>query len=533
MEAEIHENLKIGVGLIEQRPEAAHGHTLINTTWVYSTKLKDGEIVFKARLTARGDQEDPANINDDHRASPTADQDSIRLILAELANMPGAKLMSFDFVRAYLQARMPTDAKPIFVRVPAGFGKEFPGKIFLLGVNLYGLVEAAYRWYRELCTGMEELGWIRGSIDSCVWHKDTPSGPIYVAVHVDDGVMGGFKVADNMAALAARYKMTVQENPKELLGCQLEIPKGNHGLMGLHQTDYIIKLLDKWENHPELAMPTEGISVNPKRMPYNVSVDLRNPNGEGTEEDLPCWKSLAGDLQWINTRPEISFIVKELARATGHVTGNHKKAAHELLKYLRTFPSVCVTYGAHPMDSPVPTATVDSEHGYDKEATGRASHGYGVFCKGGLVAHKSATQPCASTSSCESEVIALSDAAKRAMKLRNYQRDRGMLVNTPSLILEDNKGAVDYARNPSVTRGMRHIAQRFHYARELQQMAELDIQHCPTEEMVADIFTKMVPYEKFSFCCRGLGMMPLAELKEFNRKYNLGEIDLPGYILHP
>ena len=97
MEAEIHENLKIGVGLIEQRPEAAHGHTLINTTWVYSTKLKDGEVVFKARLTARGDQEDPANINDDHRASPTADQDSIRLILAELANMQGAKLMSFDF----------------------------------------------------------------------------------------------------------------------------------------------------------------------------------------------------------------------------------------------------------------------------------------------------------------------------------------------------------------------------------------------------------------------------------------------------
>jgi hypothetical protein len=108
-----------------------------------------------------------------------------------------------------------------------------------------------------------------------------------------------------------------------------------------------------------------------------------------------------------------------------------------------------------------------------------------------------------------------------------------MLFVTPSLILEDNKGAVDYARNPSVTRGIRHLAQRFHYARELQHMAELDIQHCPTEQMVADSFTKMVPNEKFSFCYRGLGMMPLAELKEFNWKYNLGEIDLLGYILHP
>jgi hypothetical protein len=113
MEAGIYENLKIGVGLIEKSREAARGHTWLNTTV--------GNTVFKARLTARGDQEDPANINNDHRSSPTADQDSIRIILAELANMSGANLMSFDFVRAYLQARMPKDVKPILIRVPARF----------------------------------------------------------------------------------------------------------------------------------------------------------------------------------------------------------------------------------------------------------------------------------------------------------------------------------------------------------------------------------------------------------------------------
>jgi hypothetical protein len=53
---------------------------------------------------------------------------------------------------------------------------------------------------------MEELGWIRDTIDRCAWHKDTPSRPTYVAVHVDDGVMGGFAVAENMAALATRLQ---------------------------------------------------------------------------------------------------------------------------------------------------------------------------------------------------------------------------------------------------------------------------------------------------------------------------------------
>jgi hypothetical protein len=71
--------------------------------------------------------------------------------------------------------------------------------VLLLGINRLGLVEAAYIWYMELRSGMEEIGWIRGNIDSSVWRKRTPSGPIYVPVQVDNGVMGGFEVAENKA----------------------------------------------------------------------------------------------------------------------------------------------------------------------------------------------------------------------------------------------------------------------------------------------------------------------------------------------
>jgi hypothetical protein len=112
--------------------------------------------------------------------------------------------------------------------------------------------------------------------------------------------------------------------------------------------------------------------------------------------------------------------------------------------------------------------------------------------------------------------VGLSECAKRVQKLRNYLRDRAVKLDGPSVIQEDNMGAVDYSRNPSVTRNMRHIAQRFHYARELQQMGEIDIQHCSTKNMLADIFTKALPYEKFLYCRTALGLMPLAELKAFN-----------------
>jgi hypothetical protein len=115
------------------------------------------------------------------------------------------------------------------------------------------------------------------------------------------------------------------------------------------------------------------------------------------------------------------------------------------------------------------------------------------------------------------------------MKIRNYLRDFiGGERDGPSIVHEDNKGAVDYARNPSITRGMRHIALRWHYAGQLQQDGDIDIQHCPGEKMVADIFTKMLHVAKFEFCCEGLGLMPLDALKDFNRRYAAGEIDLQG-----
>ena len=195
MRAEVHENLKIGVGLIPKTEADAAGQKLLGTKWVFTTKEKNGHVVFKARLTVRGDQQDPASINNDHRASPTTDSDMIRLILAQLANVPGARFLTFDFVRAYLQAKLPSDYKPVYIRRPQGLHSEFPdGTIFLLGVNMYGLVTAAYLWYKELCSGMERLGWTRGDTDVCMWRKDTPAGPVFVAVHVDDGLLAGFAV---------------------------------------------------------------------------------------------------------------------------------------------------------------------------------------------------------------------------------------------------------------------------------------------------------------------------------------------------
>jgi hypothetical protein len=453
MRVEIYENLKIGVGLIPKTTEEAVGHALLGTKWVFSTKLKENYVVMKARLSVRGDMEDPKFINNDHRASPTTDSDMIRLILAQLANVPGASFLTFDFVRAYLQAKLPPDYKPVYIRMPQGLQSDFPEHtVILLGVNMYGLVTAAYLWYKELCGGMERLGWTRGDTDVCMWRKDTPAGPVYVAVHVDDGILAGFDVEEQIKLLEMAYKMTINHHPTEILGFELEIPPENHGLLGIHQTKHILELLERWETHPDMPLPTKDVPMDSSRLPYKKNIDLRNVDATEPEHDLPAWRQLIGDLQWIQTRPEIVFIVKELSKAVGRVTENHQKAAHELLKYLRAKPSVCVVYGRDPTGSPIPVGTVDSEYGREQAKNGKASFGYAIFAKQGLVAAKARTSQSVALSTCEAEVQGMSVHGQHLMKIRNYLRDiLGCDVDGPSIVYEDNKGAVDYARYPSIS----------------------------------------------------------------------------------
>ena len=115
---------------------------------------------------------------------------------------------------------------------------------------------------------MDKLGWTQCRIDSCVWYKITSNGPVYAAVHVDDGLMAGYDVDAKIASLQTEYNMTVNPHPKELLGMQLEIPPGNRGLLGIHQCDHVKKILEFWKDHPS-AYAYKRLTIQRARSPLH------------------------------------------------------------------------------------------------------------------------------------------------------------------------------------------------------------------------------------------------------------------------
>ena len=59
-----------------------------------------------------------------------------------------------------------------------------------------------------------------------------------------------------------------------------------------------------------------------------------------------------------------------------------------------------------------------------------------------------------------------------------------------SLIMIDNQGAMNLAKNPVQHQRSKHIDIKYHFIRSEIQKGQISLEYIPTEENVADVFTK-------------------------------------------
>jgi hypothetical protein len=121
----------------------------------------------------------------------------------------------------------------------------------------------------------------------------------------------------------------------------------------------------------------------------------------------------------------------------------------------------------------------------------------------GPVSWCSKVQTTTALSTAEAEYVALSSACQEAMFLRSLLEDCGVDMAKPTTIFEDNEACIKIAKNDMVQPRTRHIHRKYHYAREVIQRGQVHLEFCPTDLMVADMFTKVLPKEKFLSFVKG------------------------------
>jgi hypothetical protein len=102
----------------------------------------------------------------------------------------------------------------------------------------------------------------------------------------------------------------------------------------------------------------------------------------------------------------------------------------------------------------------------------------------------SETKKIVSLSSCESEFVAATAAAKQALWLRNLISEITKQDPKPVTLFVDNNSAIALMKNPVFHGRSKHIDLKYHFIRECVERGQIVVKRVGTEEQKADILTK-------------------------------------------
>ena len=75
----------------------------------------------------------------------------------------------------------------------------------------------------------------------------------------------------------------------------------------------------------------------------------------------------------------------------------------------------------------------------------------------------------------------------------------------------DNQSALAVVRNLVFHARTKHIEVHYHYVRERLSAGEISLAYVPTQDNLANLFTKALPHEKFKAFRKALGLLPFVD----------------------
>lgn len=478
--------------------ELPDGRHVIGTKWVFKVKfLGDGSVErFKARLVARGFLQ-RKGVDYEMTYAPVARMTSMRVLVAVAAH-EGLTIAQVDVNSAYLHGFMDTE---VFIAQPPGFiDPRLKNLVCRLRKSLYGLKQSGRIWNDTAHAAILAMGFVRASADHCIYIRYTAHGKCILGLHVDDFLVVGriAAIREFIDEFSAKFPVKVMESAEFVVGLQI-LQHG--GEISLSQSTYVSKIVAEMAPNDE-ATSHQPISSDETKAIVEATVQGQvHPPVNSTE-----YKSILGSINYamVSTRPDLAFAMSFLGRYAANPNELHMKAVHKLLRYLRTFPDVSLTYRKGSG-----TCTfygyVDADWGgsHDRKSTGA----YVFYIGGTPISWQSKGQPTVSLSSTEAEYMATREAAKEIIWLRRLLNDLGHPQREPTVIYEDNTATKSLAENPVHHERTKHIDIAYHFIRERVQTREIRVEHVSTNEQLADLLTKGLIREKWTQMIRKLGLI--------------------------
>ena len=159
----------------------------------------------------------------------------------------------------------------------------------------------------------------------------------------------------------------------------------------------------------------------------------------------------------ICTRPDITHAVGKVSRFLANPGMEHWEAVKWILRYLRGTSKMCLCLGGEKV----------ALNGYTHADmvgdldTYRSTSGYVFTLAGGAVSWQSKIQKCVALSTTEAEYIAMNEARKEMLWLKQFLEDLGQKQGL-CLLYCDSQSVMDLSKNATYHGRTKHIARRYH-----------------------------------------------------------------------
>lgn len=460
---------------------------VVQCKWVFRKKFEsDNKVRYRARLVAKGfTQKEGLDYTETY--SPVLRYSTLRLLFA-LSVKLNFKITHLDVTTAFLNGYL---SENVYMHAPPNLDcKE--NCILKLKRAIYGLKQSARAWNERINDCLLKSNFIRSKLEPCLYIKRCEKELIIIAIFVDDFFI--FSNSQDMVTkiknvLIQKFKIKDLGQLKQCLGIRIQIHK--NGSISLDQKHFVDHILNKF-NMTNCNGADTPIESNLK-LEKSVEVCKQYP-----------FQQLIGSLMYLSvlTRPDISYSVSFLSQYNNCYSLIHWKHAKRILRYLSKTKSYGLMFTKDDCNL---EGFVDAD--WASNTLDRKSYtGFYFKLSGSVISYECKKQQTTALSSTEAEYMAITEACKEAIYLKNLLNEIVDFCDYTITLYNDNQGAQRLTENPLFHKRTKHIDVRHHFVREVVANKHVKIVYLPTSEMPADLLTKGLSNVKHNYFVKKLGM---------------------------
>ena len=355
---------------------------------------------------------------------------------------------------------------------------------------LYGCVQSALLWYHTFTSELMTQGFKLNRYDPCVANKMIDGNQCTICWYVDDTKVSHKSekvVTDVLNTLESKFgKMSIKRGKNHTF-VGMDITFLDNGTVKIMMDDYIRECIDVYGEHKLKDRKTPGGS---DLFEVDDKAEGLNKENSDTFHHIVAKLLFVAKRARLDIEPTISFLCTRVSKST---TQDWIKLGR-LLGYLKMTINLPRIIGADRLD--IISCWADASYAVHPDMKG---HTGGTTSLGVGVTHTMCSKQKLNTkSSTESEIVGASKYITFLVWLAGFMKDQGVDVSK-KILFQDNMSAMQIEKNDSFSAGSksRHLKIRFFFIKDILERENIVIEHCPTNIMIADFFTKPLQGKQF------------------------------------